>query len=86
MIKIERTSVMNFENAIRGARNPMNSWGRMDSHTEPGRHVRFRQKTDLEPCKTSVQGGYGSPQIYPTDLRFGRPHRADLLVEGIRHV
>ena len=31
MIKIERTSVMNFENAIRGARNPMNSWGRMDS-------------------------------------------------------
>ena len=26
---------MNFENAIRGARNPMNSWGRMDSHTEP---------------------------------------------------
>lgn len=26
---------MNFENAIRGARNPLNSWGRMDSHTEP---------------------------------------------------
>ena len=34
MIKIERTCVMNFENAIRGARNPMNSWDRMDSHTE----------------------------------------------------
>lgn len=34
MIQIERTSVMNFENAIRGARNPMNSWNRMDSHTE----------------------------------------------------
>ena len=31
MIRIERTSVMNFENAIRGARNPMNSWSRMDS-------------------------------------------------------
>ena len=31
MITIERTSVMNFENAIRGARNPMNSWDRMDS-------------------------------------------------------
>ena len=27
----ERTSVMNLENAMRGARNPMNSWGRMDS-------------------------------------------------------
>lgn len=31
MIKFERTSVMNFENAIRGARNPMNSWAKMDS-------------------------------------------------------
>ncbi len=31
MIKIERTSVMNFENAIRGARNPLNSWARIDS-------------------------------------------------------
>lgn len=26
MIKLERTSVMNFENALRGMRNPMNSW------------------------------------------------------------
>ncbi len=32
MIKIERVSVINFENAIRGARNPMNSWARMDSY------------------------------------------------------
>ncbi len=31
MIKIERSAVMNLENAIRGARNPMNSWDRMDS-------------------------------------------------------
>ena len=35
MLTLKNTSVMNFENAIRGARNPMNSWGRMDSHTEP---------------------------------------------------
>ena len=32
MIKIERISVINMENAIRGARNPMNSWARMDSY------------------------------------------------------
>lgn len=31
MIKIEKAAVMNLENAIRGARNPMNSWVRMDS-------------------------------------------------------
>lgn len=35
MLTLKNISVMNFENAIRGARNPMNSWGRMDSHTEP---------------------------------------------------
>lgn len=40
MIKIERTSVMNLENAIRGARNPLNSWGRMDSaYDETGNYV-----------------------------------------------
>ena len=32
MINISNISVMNFENAIRGARNPMNSWARMDSY------------------------------------------------------
>ena len=32
MLKVERISVMNFDNAIRGARNPLNSWSRMDSY------------------------------------------------------
>lgn len=31
MIKLERYRVMNLDNAIRGARNPMNSWSRSDS-------------------------------------------------------
>ena len=31
MIKLERTDVMNMENAIRGMRNPMNSWDKSDS-------------------------------------------------------
>ena len=40
MITIERTSLMNFENAIRGARNPMNSWNRMDSfYDEQGNFI-----------------------------------------------
>ena len=40
MIKIERDAVMNFENAIRGARNPMNSWNRMDSYyDEDGKFI-----------------------------------------------
>ena len=32
MLKVDRISVVNMENAIRGARNPMNSWARMDSY------------------------------------------------------
>lgn len=40
MLKVERISVMNMENAIRGARNPMNSWARMDSfYDEDGNFV-----------------------------------------------
>ena len=40
MLKVERVSVMNFENAIRGARNPMNSWARMDSeYDEDGNYI-----------------------------------------------
>ncbi len=40
MIKIEKTSVMNLENAIRGARNPLNSWDRMDSeYGEDGNYI-----------------------------------------------
>ncbi|MBE6953655.1 MAG: hypothetical protein E7452_08905 [Ruminococcaceae bacterium] len=31
MLKTEKTCVMNMENAIRGARNPMNSWAKSDS-------------------------------------------------------
>ena len=40
MIKIERTSVMNLENAIRGARNPLNSWAKSDSYyDEDGNYI-----------------------------------------------
>ena len=40
MIKLERWSVMNLENAIRGARNPMNSWDRSDSgYDENGGYI-----------------------------------------------
>ena len=40
MLKVEKVSVMNFENAIRGARNPMNSWARMDSeYDEDGNYI-----------------------------------------------
>ena len=36
MIQIERVSVMNLDGAIRGARNPMNSWAKSDSYYDEG--------------------------------------------------
>lgn len=40
MLTVSKTSVMNFENAVRGARNPMSSWAKSDSRTdESGRFI-----------------------------------------------
>ena len=48
MIKVERIEVMNFENAIRGARNPLNSWNKADSYTdENGNFVMGPNDKDL---------------------------------------
>ncbi len=48
MIKLERTSVMNLENAVRGARNPMNSWARSDSYYDgQGQYILGPNDLDL---------------------------------------
>ena len=40
MLSVSKISVMNMENAIRGARNPLNSWARMDStYDEAGNFI-----------------------------------------------
>lgn len=36
MLKFEHTDIMNFDNAIRGMRNPLNSWDKSDSRFENG--------------------------------------------------
>ena len=33
MLKIENAEVIGWKHAIRGMRNPMNSWGKSDSHS-----------------------------------------------------
>lgn len=48
MIAFDRTCVMNMENAMRGARNPMNSWARTDSYyKENGEFVLGENDLDL---------------------------------------
>ena len=56
MIKIERTSVMNFENAIRGARNPLNSWARMDSEYDENGEYRLGDN-DLDLARRLAHAG-----------------------------
>ncbi len=56
MIKIERTLVMNLENAIRGARNPMNSWARMDSSYD-GEGNYILGENDLDLAKRLANAG-----------------------------
>ena len=56
MIELKKTDVMNFENAIRGARNPMNSWARMDSYyDESGKFV--LGENDLSLAKKLAKAG-----------------------------
>ena len=56
MIKVERLSAMNFENAIRGARNPMNSWDRSDSYyDEKGNYI--LGENDLSLAKRLARAG-----------------------------
>lgn len=48
MLKTERHCVMNMENAVRGARNPMNSWAKGDSYyDENGSFVLGQNDLDL---------------------------------------
>ena len=56
MRKLERTSVMNFENAVRGARNPMNSWAKGDSYTDAGGNFVFGPN-DLDLAKRLCNAG-----------------------------
>lgn len=62
MIKIENTEVMGWEHAIRGMRNPMNSWDKSDSgwnHADPDPNVHIYVDEDFE--------GYNSLTIGPND-------------------
>lgn len=56
MIKIERTSVMNFDNAMRGARNPLNSWARYDSGFDENGNFVFGEN-DLSLAKRLCAAG-----------------------------
>jgi hypothetical protein len=55
MIKIEKTDVYGWDNAIRGMRNPMNSWDKSDSLFTMG--DTFIGENDLSLMKRLAKGG-----------------------------
>ena len=55
MIKIENVEVMGWEHAIKGMRNPMNSWAKSDSYYESGGYV--IGPNDLDLMKRLAAGG-----------------------------
>ncbi len=56
MIEIDKAVVMNFEGAIRGARNPMASWNRIDSYyDDDGKYV--LGENDLNLAKKLCKAG-----------------------------
>jgi hypothetical protein len=56
MITFNNTDVVNFENAMRGARNPMNSWARMDSFYDDNGDFAFGPN-DLDLAKRLCSAG-----------------------------
>ena len=56
MISFDKTEVMNFYNAMRGARNPLNSWNRMDSHISDEGDFVFGEN-DLGLAKRLINAG-----------------------------
>ena len=56
MLTTANTDVMNLKNAIRGARNPMNSWDRMDSWTDENGHFHLGEN-DLSLARRLCQAG-----------------------------
>lgn len=57
MIRLERAAVMNLENAMRGARNPLESWGRMDSYTDPRTGEYVLGENDLSLARRLCRAG-----------------------------
>ena len=70
MLKIENTEVVGWEHAIRGMRNPLNSWEKSDSH--PGKYV---YDSDGGLYLEDYQVGLNDQKLMMTLRNAGTDHR-----------
>ena len=75
MLKIENTEVLGWGHAIRGMRNPMNSWEKSDSEW-----VFY----DANPHSLDISTLESKYQVGPNGLC--RPDWPSVLVEGVRYL
>ena len=72
MIKIEKVDVFNWEAAIRGLRNPMNSWDKSDSEFE---YQRYNSETEDFDCFPCVKIGENDLALAKKLTQAGPDHR-----------
>ena len=71
MLKIENTEVMGWEHAIRGMRNPKNSWGKSDS----GPECPYGKEKCCGECQQNFCIGPNDKQLMTTLRNAGTDHR-----------
>ena len=77
MIKIENFEVLGWEHAIRGMRNPMNSWGKSDSFIPCYQRIKCHECEANQKCAYYFEDGHGLP--YKKDEFIG-PNDYDLMM------
>lgn len=70
MINIDKTEVFGLEAAIRGMRNPMNSWDKSDTKICPGNNCDFCDLWSLDRSKCDCNHIQGEIVIGPNDLKL----------------
>ena len=56
-MKFDNTEVFNFSGALRGMRNPMNSWDKSDSYTDRNTGEFVLGEQDLSLAQKLIRGG-----------------------------
>lgn len=82
-MKFEKTEVMNFKGALRGMRNPMNSWDKSDSHYGYYQCATCNHNHLCDKCITSDENNYAieAPIIGENDMKLAKK----LIKAGTEH-
>ena len=94
MIKFEHTEVVGWEHAIRGMRNPMNSWEKSDSFNSTAAWDSYRFGDGRSGNRSKRPRSYDATaerrdrpsKIHADDYRVCGYSGSTLLVEGIRYI